>query len=39
VELRWVHVFEIRNGKIAAFEASGDQSAVVAELRAAHAKA
>jgi ketosteroid isomerase-like protein len=38
VELRWTHVFEIRHGKIVAFEEMGDVSAMVTELRSAHAK-
>jgi ketosteroid isomerase-like protein len=33
VELRWVHAFTVRNGKVATFEEYQDMSAVVAELR------
>jgi uncharacterized protein len=33
VEFRWVHVFTLREGRIAAFEEVGDVSAGVAELR------
>ena len=35
----WAHVFTIRNGKIARFQEYIDTAAVVAELRAAQAKA
>ena len=34
---RWAHAFTLKNGKIVAFEEYMDTSAVVAELRAAHA--
>ncbi len=37
LEFRWVHVFDLRNGKIAAFEEFGDVSAVVAEIRSGQA--
>ncbi len=37
VEGRWTHVFTMRQGKIIAFEEFGDVSALVAELRSAHA--
>jgi ketosteroid isomerase-like protein len=33
VEFRWVHIFELRDGKVASFEERGDVSALVAELR------
>jgi uncharacterized protein len=33
VEARWVHIFELRDGKVASFEERGDVSALVAELR------
>jgi len=35
VEFRWVHIFELRDGKVASFDERGDVSALVAELRAA----
>jgi ketosteroid isomerase-like protein len=38
VEFRWTHVFTMREGKVVAFEEIGDVSALVAELRSAHAK-
>jgi uncharacterized protein len=38
VEFRWVHVFTIRNGKIAEFEESADVSALVEEFRRAHVR-
>src|SRR5262245_30127003 len=33
LEMRWVHAFTVRNGKVAALEEYEDMSAVVAELR------
>jgi len=39
VNFRWTHVFTMHEGKVAAFEEIGDVSALVAELRSAHAKA
>jgi ketosteroid isomerase-like protein len=39
VTFRWVHVFTVRNGKVAAFEEVGDVSAMVAEVRGAQAHA
>jgi ketosteroid isomerase-like protein len=33
VDFAWVHIFEVRNGRIVAFEERGDVSALVAELR------
>jgi uncharacterized protein len=33
VDFRWVHVFTIKNGRIAAFEEPADVSALVAEFR------
>jgi ketosteroid isomerase-like protein/heme-degrading monooxygenase HmoA len=38
VEFRWVHVFQIRNGKVWAFEEMGDVSALVAEIRSGQAQ-
>jgi ketosteroid isomerase-like protein len=39
VELDWVHVFGMRNGKVVAFEEFFDTAAVVAAMSAAHAAA
>jgi ketosteroid isomerase-like protein len=33
LEMRWVHVFTVRNGKLAVLEEYQDTAAVVAELR------
>jgi ketosteroid isomerase-like protein len=33
LDMRWAHVFTVRNGKVAVFEEYQDMSAVVAELR------
>jgi ketosteroid isomerase-like protein len=33
LDMRWAHVFIVRNGKVAAFEEYLDMAAVVAELR------
>ena len=33
LDMRWVHAFTVRNGKVAVFEEYEDMSAVVAELR------
>jgi len=38
VEFRWVHIFELRDGKVVSFEERGDVSALVAELRSARAQ-
>ena len=38
VEFRWVHIFTIRNGRIAAFEEPADVSALVDEFRKAGAR-
>ena len=38
VEFRWVHIFELRDGKVARFEERGDVSALVAELRTVQAR-
>jgi ketosteroid isomerase-like protein len=38
LELRWTHVFTLRNDKVVAFEEYRDVSALVAELKGAHAK-
>ena len=38
VDFRWVHIFTVRDGKIAAFEEIGDVSATVADLRSQHAR-
>jgi ketosteroid isomerase-like protein len=37
LEVRWTHVFNLRNDKVVAFEEYFDTSAIVAELKAAHA--
>jgi uncharacterized protein len=37
LESNWVHIFDIRDGKVAAFEERGDVTALVAELRSAQA--
>ena len=39
VDLDWVHVFAMRNGKVVAFQEFFDTAAVVAEVGAAHAAA
>jgi len=39
IELDWVHVFTMRNGKVVAFQEFFDTAAVVAALSAAHAAA
>ena len=39
VEFRWVHIFELRDGKVARFEERGDVSALVAELKTVQARA
>jgi ketosteroid isomerase-like protein len=33
VDFNWVHIFDVRNGRVVAFEERGDVSALVAELR------
>ena len=38
VDFRWVHVFTIRDGRIAAFEEPADVSALVDEFRSAQAR-
>jgi ketosteroid isomerase-like protein len=38
VDVRWVHVFDVRNQTIAAFEEIGDVTALVAEIRSAQAR-
>lgn len=38
VEFRWAHVFTLREGKVVSFEEIGDTTALVAEIRSAHAK-
>lgn len=38
LEMRWAHVFTVRNGKVATFEEFQDLSAVVAELRHAQSR-
>ncbi len=38
VDLRWTHLFTLRQGKVVAFEEIGDLTALVAEIRSAHAK-
>ena len=38
VEFRWVHIFELRDGKVAHFEERGDVSALVAELKTVQAR-
>jgi ketosteroid isomerase-like protein len=38
LEVRWTHVFTLRNDKVVAFEEYFDTSAIVAELKGAHAK-
>jgi ketosteroid isomerase-like protein len=37
-EFRWVHMFDVRDGRIVAFEEFGDVSAVLAEIRSTHAR-
>jgi len=37
IEADWVHAFTLRNGKVLSFQEFFDASAIVAELRAAHA--
>ena len=39
IEVDWVHVFTMRNGKVVAFQEFFDTAAVVAALSAAHAAA
>jgi len=39
IDLDWVHVFTLQNGKVAAFQEFFDTAAVVAALSAAHAAA
>jgi len=39
LEGEWAHVFTLRNGKVARFHEYLDTAELVAELRAAHAKA
>lgn len=39
LELEWVHVFTLRNGKVAAFQEFFDTAAVVAAMSAVHAAA
>lgn len=39
VDFRWVHVFSLRNGRIAEFEEPADVSALVEEFRRAQARA
>jgi hypothetical protein len=39
VEIRWVHTFTVRNGKVTAFEEYGDFSAIASELRRSGASA
>ena len=38
VDLRWVHVFRLRSGKIVEFEEPADVSALVEEFRRVHAR-
>jgi ketosteroid isomerase-like protein len=39
IELDWVHVFKMRNGKVVAFQEFFDTAAVVAAMNAAHVAA
>ena len=38
LEIRFVHVFTVRNGKVVAFDEYVDTSALVADLRSAQAR-
>ena len=38
LDMRWAHVFTVRNGKVAAFEEYQDISALMAELRSVQAR-
>ena len=38
IEFRWVHIFELRDAKVARFEERGDVSALVSELRTVQAR-
>ena len=38
LDMRWAHVFTVRNGKVVAFEEYKDTSALMAELRGVQAR-